>query len=83
MGRRCGAVCHQKGKEKAKKRGITVNFLVGDALKPQLLQNKFDTIIDCGLFHVFSDEERPIFAANLSSVLLSWRQVPHALFQRA
>ncbi len=59
----------KKAKEKAKKRGIKVKFLVGDALKLQLLQNKFDTIIDCGMFHVFSDEERPIFAAGLSSVL--------------
>ncbi len=59
----------KKAKEKAKKRGIKVNFMAGDALRLQLLQNKFDTIIDCGLFHVFSDEERPIFAASLSSVL--------------
>lgn len=59
----------KKAKGKAKERGITVNFLVCDALKLQSLQNKFDTIIDCGLFHVFSDEERPIFAASLSSEL--------------
>jgi 2-polyprenyl-3-methyl-5-hydroxy-6-metoxy-1,4-benzoquinol methylase len=60
----------KKAKEKAKKRGISVNFLVFDALKLQSLQNKFDTIIDCGLFHVISDEERPIFATSLSSALL-------------
>ncbi len=59
----------KKAKEKAKEREISVNFLVFDALKLQLLQNKFDTIIDCGLFHVFSDEERLIFAASLSSAL--------------
>ncbi|MCZ7394610.1 MAG: methyltransferase domain-containing protein [Candidatus Methanoperedens sp.] len=59
----------KKAKDKAKERGITVNFLVSDALKLQLLQTKFDTIIDCGLFHVFSDEERPIYAASLSSAL--------------
>jgi 2-polyprenyl-3-methyl-5-hydroxy-6-metoxy-1,4-benzoquinol methylase len=59
----------KKAKEKAKERGIKVNFLVGDALKLQSLQNKFDTVIDCGLFHVFTDEERPIFDASLSSVL--------------
>ncbi len=41
----------KKAKEKAKKRGITVNFLVSDALKLQLLQNRFNTVIDCGLFH--------------------------------
>ena len=59
----------KKAKEKAKKRGLTINFLVFDALKLHLLQNKFDTIIDCGLFHVFSDEERPIYSASLSSAL--------------
>lgn len=59
----------KKAKEKVKKRGITVNFLVSDALELELLQNKFDIIIDCGLFHVFSDEERPIYAASLSSAL--------------
>ncbi len=61
----------KKAKEKSKKRGIKVNFLVGDALKLQSFKNKFDTVIDCGIFHVFTDEERPIFAASLSSVLYS------------
>jgi 2-polyprenyl-3-methyl-5-hydroxy-6-metoxy-1,4-benzoquinol methylase len=59
----------KKAKEKAKEREISVNFLVCDALRLQLLQNKFNTVIDCGLFHVFLDEERPIFAASLSSAL--------------
>ncbi len=59
----------KKAKEKAKKRGITVNFLVFDALKLQSLQTKFNTVIDCGLFHVFTDEERPIFVTSLSSTL--------------
>jgi len=59
----------KKAKEKTKERGIAVDFLVSDALKLQLLHTKFDTIIDCGLFHVFPDEERPIFAASLSSAL--------------
>ncbi len=47
-----------KAIEKAKEREVSVNFLVCDALKLQLLQNKFNTVIDCGLFHVLSDEER-------------------------
>ncbi len=59
----------KKAKENAKKHGITMNFLFFDALNLQSLNNKFDTVIDCGLFHVFTDEERPIFAASLSSVL--------------
>jgi SAM-dependent methyltransferase len=60
----------KKAREKAKERGIKVNFLVGDALRLRSLHNMFDTVIDCGLFHVFTDVERPIFAASLSSVLL-------------
>ncbi len=59
----------KKAKENADEHGVTVNFLVSDALKLQSLRTKFDTVIDCGLFHVFSDEERPIFAASLSFVL--------------
>ncbi len=59
----------KKAKEKARKRGITVNFLVSNALGLQSLQIKFNTVIDCGLFHVLSDEERPIFAASLSSAI--------------
>ncbi len=59
----------KKAREKAKERGIKANFLTGDALKLQSLQKRFDTVIDCGLFHVFTDEERPIFATSLSSVL--------------
>jgi 2-polyprenyl-3-methyl-5-hydroxy-6-metoxy-1,4-benzoquinol methylase len=46
----------KKAEEKAKESEISVNFLVCDALKLQLLQNKFNTVIDCGLFHVFSDD---------------------------
>ena len=59
----------KKAKEKAKKRGLPVNFLLSDTFKLQLLQNKFHTIIDCGLFHGFTDEERPIFVASLSSAI--------------
>jgi len=59
----------KKAKEKAQEREISVNFLVCDAFKLQWLQNKFNTVIDCGLFHVFSDEERPIFVASLTSTI--------------
>ncbi len=58
-----------KATEKARERAISVNFLVSDALELPSLRTKFDTVIDCGLFHVLSDEERPIFAASLSSAL--------------
>jgi len=59
----------ERAKEKAEKRGVKVNFLVSDALDLQSLRTKFETVIDCGLFHVFSDEERPIYAESLLSAL--------------
>jgi cyclopropane fatty-acyl-phospholipid synthase-like methyltransferase len=45
-------------------------FLEWDALEIPGLGKRFDTIIDCGLFHVFSDEERPLYVKGLSMVLV-------------
>jgi hypothetical protein len=33
------------------------------------LGRQFDTVLDCGLFHTFSDEERPVFVEGLAEVL--------------
>jgi cyclopropane fatty-acyl-phospholipid synthase-like methyltransferase len=59
----------KKANEKAQARGIRATFLVRDAMQLSQLGRKFDTIIDCGLFHVFSDEERPLYAKSLRSAL--------------
>jgi len=59
----------QKAKEKAKKRGLPVHFLVLDALDLSRLNRKFDTATDSGLFHTLSDEDRPVFVDNLAAVL--------------
>lgn len=59
----------QKAQAKASARGINVTFRVADALHLQDLGRTFETIIDSGLFHVFSDEERPLFVSSLASVL--------------
>jgi len=48
---------------------LAVTFRVADALKLGRLGRSFDTVIDCGLFHVFSDEERPRFVRSLAQVL--------------
>jgi len=58
-----------KARKKAWKRGLHGLFLVQDALDLQNLGLKFDTIIDSGLFHVFSDEARKKFVKSLESVL--------------
>jgi hypothetical protein len=35
------------------------------------LGQQFDTVVDCGLFHVFEDQDRPRFEASLRSVVPS------------
>jgi ubiquinone/menaquinone biosynthesis C-methylase UbiE len=59
----------ERAKAKAAKRGSDAHFLVGNALELKKLGRQFDTVIDCGLFHTFSDEERPVFAEGLTHVL--------------
>jgi cyclopropane fatty-acyl-phospholipid synthase-like methyltransferase len=54
---------------KAAARGIQARFEVADALSLADLGLTFDTIIDCGLFHVFDDDRRARYVASLASVL--------------
>lgn len=56
-------------KQKAAERGLTATFLVMDALALKELPEVFDTVIDSGLFHVFSDEDRRRYVGGLASVL--------------
>jgi SAM-dependent methyltransferase len=55
----------ERARAKAKLRGLTATFEVGDALAPPDDGRRFRTILDSGLFHVFSDEERPRYASAL------------------
>ncbi len=58
----------KKARAKANQRGITADFVLGDALD-LVVRRQFDTVIDSGLFHVFSDDERPRFRDGLERVL--------------
>jgi ubiquinone/menaquinone biosynthesis C-methylase UbiE len=55
--------------DKACERGLTARFLVGNALQLGALDDQFDTVLDCGLFHVFEDDERGQFVDSLRAVL--------------
>ena len=59
----------QKAQEKAAQRHLTVSFRVLNVLELHTLGRTFDTVIDSGLFHVFSDEKRPLFVDNLAAVI--------------
>jgi len=62
-------VAIERASAKAAQRGIDARFLVGNALELNELGRQFDTVIDCGLFHTFSDEDRPAFVTGLGEVL--------------
>jgi SAM-dependent methyltransferase len=59
----------QRAKRKAAGRGLSATFLVLDALALQDLPEVFDSVIDSGLFHVFSDEDRRRYVGGLATVL--------------
>lgn len=56
-------------KRKATERGLTVTFLEMDALTLKEWPERFDNVIDSGLFHVFSDDDRRRYVEGLASVL--------------
>ncbi len=53
---------------KAGDRGIGVEFAAADALHLERLGRRFETVLDCGLFHTFDGDERPGYVASLASV---------------
>jgi cyclopropane fatty-acyl-phospholipid synthase-like methyltransferase len=59
----------QRAREKAEERGIHATFQVADAMHLDRLGRQFDVITDSGVFHVFSDDERPAFVTSLRSAL--------------
>jgi cyclopropane fatty-acyl-phospholipid synthase-like methyltransferase len=63
------AAATEQAKAKAADRKVDAHFLVANALELAKLGQQFDTVIDCGLFHTFSDEERPAFVQGLAEVL--------------
>ena len=60
-----------RARAKATQRGLDVRFEVGDALDLGHLGLDYDVIVDSGVYHVFSDEDRPRYVASLGAVLRS------------
>ena len=54
---------------KAAERGLDVRFVVADALRLVELGQQFDTVLDCGLFHVLDDDERERYVGSLAEVV--------------
>jgi len=54
---------------KARDRGLPARFLLHDARQVADLGETFDTVLDCGLFHVFTGADRAAFAGGLRSAV--------------
>jgi cyclopropane fatty-acyl-phospholipid synthase-like methyltransferase len=59
----------RRAKLKATERGQSVTFLVKDATTLNEWSERFDSVVDSGLFHVFSDDDRKKYVAGLATVL--------------
>jgi SAM-dependent methyltransferase len=62
----------ERARAKARQRGLSAEFLVGDVLdlpNVERLDPPFRTVIDTGCFHTFTDDERVQYAASLAAVV--------------
>ncbi len=59
----------ESARRKTRERGSSARFELGDALRLGPLGAKFDTITDCGLFHVFADRERRLYEKSVRSAI--------------
>jgi cyclopropane fatty-acyl-phospholipid synthase-like methyltransferase len=59
----------EQASRKAASRGLHATFLVKDALTLSEWNERFDVVLDSGLFHVFSDEDRARYVEGLATVL--------------
>ncbi|WP_175047926.1 class I SAM-dependent methyltransferase [Microlunatus speluncae] len=56
-----------EARRKAAERRLDATFLIADALRLDL-DHTFDSVLDCGLFHTFDDQERLLYVASLTAV---------------
>jgi cyclopropane fatty-acyl-phospholipid synthase-like methyltransferase len=59
----------RRARRKAAERGLSVDFVVKDATMLGDWCERFASVIDCGLFHVFSDNDRRRYVEGLTQVV--------------
>jgi SAM-dependent methyltransferase len=59
----------ERARRKAAERGLTARFVVGSVLELAGLGQRFDTVLDSGLFHVLEDGDRRRFVQQLGAVV--------------
>jgi SAM-dependent methyltransferase len=56
-------------REKATHRHLNARFVVWNALRLPEMDEQFDTVLDCGLFHIFDNDDRTRFVESLAAVV--------------
>jgi SAM-dependent methyltransferase len=59
----------QRADRKASERNLAPRLIVGNALELESRHEHYDTVLDCGLFHVFDDHDRATFVRHLQSTV--------------
>lgn len=59
----------ETARRKAGERGLAVRFLRQDARRLADLGEAYDTVLDCGLFHIFDGPDRTAYVAGLRATL--------------
>jgi cyclopropane fatty-acyl-phospholipid synthase-like methyltransferase len=59
----------EAARRKAVERNLDVSLVVGNVLCLDELDERFDTVLDSGVFHVFGDADRARYVAALRAVL--------------
>ncbi len=59
----------RRAKAKASERGLDVDFRVANALELDKSRDRFASVVDSGLFHVFSDDDQRRYVRGLAHVL--------------
>jgi cyclopropane fatty-acyl-phospholipid synthase-like methyltransferase len=59
----------RRARAKASERGLTVEFLIKDAMTLGEWDRRFASVIDSGLFHVYTGDERRCYVQGLANVI--------------
>jgi ubiquinone/menaquinone biosynthesis C-methylase UbiE len=59
----------EAAKRKAVERRLEVDFRTGNVLSLDFIESSFDNVVDSGLFHIFTDKDRPVYAREVARVL--------------
>ena len=55
--------------QKARDRRLTARFIRHEARRLADLEQTFDTVLDCGLFHIFDGDDRAAYVDSLRAVM--------------